>query len=116
MTNGKLTLTALSSTHYVAILQHKEHAPNNNMLVLFLFHVTIPLAHSIDRFLSFGLATQKKSIGAIFGVCLFVRHVICANAIVVAVLILTSIHILYVNHTVYSRANFVIEFNFVAWV
>ena len=27
-------------------------------------------------------------------------------------LILTSIHILYVNHTVYSRANFVIEFNY----
>ena len=60
MTNGKLTLTALSSTHYVAILQHKEHAPNNNMLVLFLFHVTIPSALSIDRFLSFDLATQKN--------------------------------------------------------
>ena len=55
---------------------------------------------------------RKKSFGVIFGVCLFVRHVICANAIVVAVLILTSIHILYVNHTVYSRANFVIEFNY----
>jgi hypothetical protein len=77
--------SSLLYTLYVAILQHKEHAPNNNMLVLFLFHVTIPLAHSIDRFLSFGLATQKKSIGAIFGVCLFVRHVICANAIVVVV-------------------------------
>ena len=49
----------LSSTLYVAILQHKEHAPNNSTLVLFLFHVTIPSALSIDRFLSFDLATQK---------------------------------------------------------
>ena len=78
----------------VVILQHKEHAPNNNMLVLFLFHVTIPSALSIDRFLSFDLATQKNP-SAIFGVCsLFVRHVICANAIVDTVLIiLTSIPI-----------------------
>ena len=62
MTNGtKLHAhSSLLYTLYVAILQHKEHAPNNNTLVLFLFHVTIPSALSIDRFLSFDLATQKN--------------------------------------------------------
>ena len=87
-----------------------------HLIIIHLFSFSVSCNHTIGPFnwsvLVIWSSYAKNSFGVIFGVCLFVRHVICANAIVVAVLILTSIHILYVNHTVYSRANFVIEFNY----